>query len=163
MKKLSSVYESACKGLLLMAVVAMVGCSGDKKTATKEAPKKEETKAAEPAVSDDPMQNKGIGPVKEVKLGPIDEALAEEGKGLFNQLCIACHKPNEKLIGPAPKGILDRRSPEWVMNMIINPDVMIEKDPIAKQLLTEANGVPMANQGVTEEQARKILEYFRTL
>ena len=71
--------------------------------------------------------------------------------------------PEQKLIGPAPKDILERRSPEWVLNMILNPVEMLEKDPIAKQLLIEANGVPMANQNVSEEDAKKILEYFRTL
>jgi len=49
------------------------------------------------------------------------------------------------------------------MNMILSPDKMIQSDPIAKQLLVEANLAPMANQNLTEEQARKILEYFRTL
>jgi hypothetical protein len=49
------------------------------------------------------------------------------------------------------------------MNMILNPEKMTQSDPIAKQLLIEANLAPMANQQLTEEQARKILEYFRTL
>ena len=40
---------------------------------------------------------------------------------------------------------------------------MTQKDPLAKQLLIEFNGSPMANQGLTEEEARSILEYFRTL
>ena len=90
-------------------------------------------------------------------------ALAEKGKELFKINCTACHKPTKKFIGPAPKGILERRSPEWVMNMILNPENMIANDPIAKQLLAEANGAPMANQHLTEEQARAILEYFRTI
>ena len=49
------------------------------------------------------------------------------------------------------------------MNMILNPEEMIANDPIAKQLLVEANGAPMANQHLTEEQARAILEYFHTI
>lgn len=49
------------------------------------------------------------------------------------------------------------------MNMIMNPEQMIKEDPIAIQLLKEANGAPMANQNVSEEQARAILEYFRTI
>ena len=47
--------------------------------------------------------------------------------------------------------------------MILNPEEMIANDPIAKQLLLEANGAPMANQHLNEEQARAILEYFRTI
>lgn len=165
MKKLHSVYGGIRKALFCLLVTTMVACSGNKKpteNSTVEEPVKEQPVKEETA-SDDPMKNKGIGPVKEMALSPIDDALAAEGKALFDQLCIACHKPTEKLIGPAPKGILDRRTPEWVMNMIMNPSEMTQKDPIAMQLLKEANGVPMADQNVTEEQARKILEYFRTL
>ncbi len=111
----------------------------------------------------DPMQNFGIGPIKSVELAEIDHTLAEEGKTLFNSMCSACHKPTKKYIGPAPINILERRSPEWVMNMIMNPTEMVKKDPIAKQLLADANGAIMANQNVSEEDARKILEYFRTI
>jgi mono/diheme cytochrome c family protein len=110
-----------------------------------------------------PTANKGIGPVKAIELGELNTVIATEGEEIFKKMCSACHKPTEKFIGPAPKGILDRRSPEWVMNMILNPEEMVKSDPIAKQLLVEANLAPMANQHLTEEQARKVLEYFRTI
>ena len=47
--------------------------------------------------------------------------------------------------------------------MILNPEKMIQNDPLAKELLTEFNGAPMANQNLTMEEARAVLEYFRTL
>ena len=78
-------------------------------------------------------------------------------------MCTACHKPNEKFIGPPQAGVLERRTPEWIMNMILNPEVMIVENSLAKELLMEFNGAPMANQNLTEEQARAVLEYFRTL
>ncbi|WP_136468335.1 c-type cytochrome [Flagellimonas onchidii] len=110
------------------------------------------------------LSNKGVGPVKSLTLSDdIDAALSEEGKAVFEQMCLACHRVGKKFIGPAPNGILERRSPEWVMNMILNPEVMVKEDPLAKELLMEFNGSPMANQGLTEEQARAVLEYFRTL
>lgn len=112
----------------------------------------------------DPMENKGIGPVQSVTLGAtVDEAMAEEGRQIYEKMCTACHKPTEKFIGPAPKGVLERRSPEWVMNMILNPEQMVKEDPIAKKLLMEYNGSPMANQNLTQDEARAVLEYFRTL
>ena len=46
------------------------------------------------------------------------------------------------------------------MNMILNPEEMVKNDPIAKQLLLDFNLAPMANQHLTQEQARNILEYF---
>ena len=113
--------------------------------------------------TNDPMTSKGVGPIKQVVLGEIDPAMAAEGEEIYKKLCSACHKPTEKFIGPAPKGILERRSPEWVMNMILNPEEMVKVDPVAKKLLVEHNLAPMANQHLTEVQARKVLEYFRTI
>lgn len=110
------------------------------------------------------LENKGVGPITSVELDPeIDRQLAVKGKEIYDMMCVACHKPDTKFIGPAPKDILERRTPEWVMNMILNPEVMIKEDPLAKDLLMEFNGSPMANQNLTEEEARAILEYFRTL
>ena len=139
-----------------------ISCGGGSESESSDAEAPKSMVAEE--VSEDPLQNKGIGPVKSVTLGEtVDEAMAEKGAEIFNQMCSACHKAETRYIGPAPKDILSRRSPEWVMNMILNPDVMIVKDPIAKKLLAEYNGAPMANQNLTEEQARDLLEYFRTL
>jgi len=60
-------------------------------------------------------------------------------------------------------GILDRRSPEWIMNMILNPIQMLEEDPIAIELLEKYNFEYMYNQNLLEEESREILEYFRLL
>ena len=66
--------------------------------------------------------NKGIGPVSEIVFdNEINQNQAQSGKKLFNQLCTSCHMIKEESVGPAIKGILDRRSPEWIMNMILNP------------------------------------------
>ncbi len=125
-----------------------------------ETPAVPETKASERV----DLSNKGIGPVTSLEIGnAIDEAMAVKGKEVFDQMCMACHRVGKKFIGPAPNGILERRTPEWAMNMILNPDQMVKEDPLAKDLLMEFNGSPMANQGLTEEQARAVLEYFRTL
>ena len=162
--------------LAVLATMAMVSCGGgssngdnantDNSTpsTTTETPAATNTPATETPAA--PTGGAGIGPVKAVNppLGnTVDQALAAKGQELFKLNCTACHKPTKKFIGPAPKGILERRSPEWVMNMILNPEEMIANDPIAKQLLAEANGSPMANQHLTEEQARAVLEYFRTI
>lgn len=105
---------------------------------------------------------KGIGPVKSVTLGQIDSALAEIGKTKFEAVCTSCHKLNEKYIGPTISGVTKRRKPEWIMNMILNPTEMLAKDSTAKKLLAEFIS-PMANQNLTEEEARAVLEYFRTI
>ena len=124
-------------------------------------PPKSMIKKEEPV---DPMTNKGLGPITTVTLdAEVNQELVAQGKDVYEKMCTACHKAEKKFIGPAPKDILQRRSPEWVMNMILNPEEMVEKDPIAKALLIEYNGAPMANQNLTEEEARAVLEYFRTI
>lgn len=110
------------------------------------------------------IEDKGIGPLTAITLEEaIDETMAKNGEDLYNQMCSACHKPTVKFIGPAPKDILKRRTPEWVMNMILNPQEMLEKNETAIALLKEYKNIPMTDMGITEEQAREILEYFRTL
>lgn len=110
------------------------------------------------------LENKGVGPITSVQLGSeIDQAMVAHGADVYNKMCTACHRPDKKFIGPAQKGIMERRSPEWIMNMILNPENMIQNDPLAKDLLAEFNGAPMANQNLTQEEARAVLEYFRTL
>lgn len=161
------------KGLIIFTVLGLtllMGCGdGEKKEASpygKKTEQKVETKTvdATPASVRVDLTNKGIGPIKSVTLGAeIDTEMAALGEGVFNMNCTACHKADKKFIGPAPKGILERRTPEWVMNMILNPEEMTQKDPLANDLLVEFNGSPMANQNMTEEQTRQILEYFRTL
>ncbi|MEP5340137.1 MAG: cytochrome c [Algibacter sp.] len=110
------------------------------------------------------LTNKGIGSIKSVTLGAeIDQTMVTHGADVYKKMCTACHRIDKKFIGPAPTDILERRTPEWVMNMILNPEQMTKEDPLAKELLMEFNGAPMANQGLSEEDARAVLEYFRTL
>ncbi len=108
-----------------------------------------------------PLDNKGIGPIKTMSLSPeIDPRMAEEGSKIFSLKCSTCHKIAEKYVGPPLQGITLRRSPEWIMNMILNPEQMLEEDPLASEL-SEAYPIRMLNQGLKEEEARSILEYLR--
>jgi hypothetical protein len=47
------------------------------------------------------------------------------------------------------------------MNMILNPQGMIEKHPAIKVMVQETMSF-MANQNLTPDQARQVLEYLRT-
>lgn len=110
---------------------------------------------------DDP--SKGIGPVKEVKLdATVNEEMSNKGKAIFEQKCVSCHKWNEKLVGPALSGVTKRRKPEWIMNMILNPVEMTQKNPEAQALYNQLL-VQMTFQDVTQDDARNLLEYFRSL
>jgi mono/diheme cytochrome c family protein len=148
------------KVFVVALVVAMISsCGSDGKKEEKSTTPKQEQKEV---VEVDPMKDKGIGPITSITLAEIDEAMAEEGKAVFTSKCSACHKMSKRFVGPALAGVTERRTPEWIMNMILNPEEMVEKNPIAKQLLAEYLS-PMANQSLTEKEARLILEYFRTV
>jgi len=145
--------------ILSLSLIIMISCGDDK--SKKDSTKKEDVK--EEVSEADPMKNKGIGPISSITLADeIDLDLAKTGEEVYVKMCSACHKPNKRFVGPAPVGIFERRTPEWIMNMILNPEEMVQKDPIAKAMLAEYLS-PMANQNLTEEQARAVLEYFRTL
>ena len=138
------------KSLGLLFFLALITACGPKKEKNDETPIN--------------IANQGIGPIESMVFDTdIDRTLADEGAGIFKQKCTACHMPDKKLIGPAVKGIFERRSPAWVMNMILNPTVMLQKDETAMALLKEYNNVMMLNQNLSKKEARALAEYFRTL
>lgn len=154
------------KYLVLLALISSCGSKNEKKTDgfTVDRTKTEETKTQTKQEIPVDLTNKGVGPIKEMAFAPtIDTDLAAKGESTFNALCVACHQTNQRMIGPAMAGIYERRSPEWVMNMILNPDGMLKADPIAKALLKEYNNAIMLNQNLTEDEARAIAEYLRAL
>ncbi len=110
------------------------------------------------------LDNKGVGPVTSMTFDEeIDMELAKAGETKYQMICTACHMVGQRMIGPDLTGVYERRSPEWVMNMILNPDGMLKEDPIAKALLEEYNGALMLNQNLSEADARALAEYLRTL
>jgi cytochrome c len=135
----------------LLAIIVLTSCGGDKKT--------EESK--EQIVEIDPMKDRGIGPITHVDINnEIDNNMAERGQELFKSMCSACHKIDQRVIGPALAGVTKKRTPEWIMNMIMNPNQMVKENAQARKLLAEYIS-PMANQNLTEEETRSVLEYFR--
>ena len=152
-----------------LALAGLILSCGEKKEEKKEGFEMNRTKKevkAEPVSEGVPvdMSNKGVGPIKSVTFADeIDAELAAKGQKTFSTICVACHMAEQRLIGPALKGVFERRSPEWVMNMILNPDGMLKEDPIAQALLKEYNNAVMLNQNLSEEYARAVAEYLRTL
>jgi mono/diheme cytochrome c family protein len=93
---------------------------------------------------------------------PLNAQWIEEGKGIYDVKCQACHKlTNERLVGPGWAGVTKKRKPEWIINMITNVDMMLETDPEAQKMLEECL-VRMPNQNLTKDDARKVLEFQRS-
>jgi mono/diheme cytochrome c family protein len=103
----------------------------------------------------------GIGPVTEaVALGDQNPDLAAQGAQVFETKCSACHKLGERYVGPALGDVLDRRTPAFVMNMMLNPQEMYERHPEMKALLAEYMSY-MPNQNLSRDDARAVVEYLR--
>lgn len=133
--------------------VLLAGC--DKK----EAPAETGNAPAAAAKQEDQAASKGVGPIQSLTIGDLDPALAAKGEKIYSGTCAACHKMDARYVGPALAGVTKRRTPEWIMNMIMNPTGMTQSDPTAKALLGEY----MTQMSVitSEEDARAVLEYFR--
>lgn len=106
---------------------------------------------------------RGIGEVKSVTLNtPLEQERVKRGQDIYDMKCSACHKlTDERFVGPGWKGVTSRRKPEWIMNMVTNVDVMLERDAEAQKLL-ELCLTRMPNQNVSIGDARDILEFMRS-
>ncbi len=147
--------------LLVAALSVYVMSCGDSSQQVKATPTKP-AKAANPnGLSDFEMEH-GIGPIKEaLKLNEaIDMALAKKGEKIFETKCYQCHRVDAKLVGPPLHDVTLRRKPEYIVNMMMNPEGMIQKHPEAKKLLAQFL-TPMANQNLTRDEALAILEFLR--
>lgn len=107
-------------------------------------------------------KDKGIGPVKELKLGAVDKKLAAQGQQLFSAKCVACHSLDQKIIGPPLRNVTKTRTPEYIMNMILNPTNMEKGDPVTKEMHKSYLATPMTDQSFTQDEARSLLEYLRS-
>src|SRR5688572_14956007 len=147
---------------LLVSIIALsmlVSCGPDKtKTESSEAKENPVTEAAEAVVD----VTKGIGQIKNVTLNsPLEQDRVGRGQSVYEMKCSACHRlDDQRVVGPGWKDVTKRRKPEWIMNMILNVDVMLDKDPEAQKLL-ELCLTRMPNQNVSIGDARDILEYMR--
>ncbi|HAD15144.1 MAG TPA: cytochrome C [Saprospirales bacterium] len=137
--------------------LALAACTSKKEA--EEAAKKSPT----PSEAATPQPEVHGTEVKSLELtNPLNKDWVTTGKKIYETKCLACHKlTNEKLVGPGWAGVTKKRTPVWIMNMTTNLEMMLEKDAEAQKLLEECL-VRMPNQNVSQEDARKILEFMRS-
>ena len=155
----TSIYFS----LIVISMLALVtACGGDSKESDTSNTNQIVTKSNPSGLPDWELEN-GFGPVKKkLNLGPIDKTMAAEGEKIFESKCASCHKLDERYTGPAQRNVLQRVTPEFFMNTVLNPDENLEKHPHSKEMLTQYM-TKMTNQNVNLKDARALLEYFRVL
>ena len=146
------------KLIILFCVLTIWACGNDSPKDTGDANREKPKSMIKQEKPDD---GKGIGEIKEVQLNdPLNQDMVAKGKAVYELKCAACHKLTDKrVVGPGWKGLTDKRKPEWIMNMILNVDVMLDKDPTAQALLKECL-TRMPNQNLSETDARDVLEFM---
>ncbi len=90
---------------------------------------------------------------------------AETGQEIFQGQCAGCHTIGKgKLVGPDLAGVTARREESWLKRQIKEPDRLIaEKDPIALQLLKEADDVPMASLELSDGEVAAVISYLKSI
>jgi cytochrome c len=143
---------------VFLLTLPLAACGGDRA----DAPRADRSGSAQAELTAFELEH-GIGPFTEpVELGPIDPALVELGRDVFEMNCAACHDMDNRLVGPPLGDVTERRSPVFIMNMIMNPEEMARRHPEGQAMLQQYPLV-MPYQNITEEEARAILEYLRTV
>jgi cytochrome c len=137
-----------------VAAVLLAACAPDRP--------KQEDQSNTNAVAENADLTKGIGQVTAVTLNtPLEYERIGRGKAIYEMKCSACHKlTDQRVVGPGWKEVTKRRKPEWILNMVTNVDMMLDKDPEAQKLL-ELCLMRMPNQNVSIGDARDILEFMR--
>lgn len=149
-------------GLTLFGFFLIISCGKEKSATEQNFSTPDPAEKTADAESYD--SKRGLGKYSTVELGAsLDKGMADKGLKTAEVKCTSCHKAtDEKLVGPGWKGVTKRRAPQWIMNFITNPDPMIDKDPELQAQL-ELCLIRMPNQGLSDDEARSILEYMRQI
>jgi cytochrome c len=144
--------------LLFSFTLIFSACSGGESSQESQASSGTEQ---EEGLSDFEMEH-GIGPITEKMeiSNDIDEEMRIRGQEIFEMKCEMCHNMEGRMVGPGLGDVAERRTPEYMMNMILNPGGMARNHPEGKKLVQEYMSV-MPFQNVEEEDARAIVEYLR--
>ncbi|MBA2498271.1 MAG: cytochrome c [Chitinophagaceae bacterium] len=141
--------------LFILCFTFLIACSDNAGSGTAES-KTETTTTADQEVHPDMIK-----PSEVALTTPLNATWVNAGKQTYDLKCQSCHKlTDERIVGPGWGGITSKREPAWIMNMITNVDIMLEKDPEAQKLLEQCL-VRMPNQNVSKDEARHILEFMR--
>jgi nitrite reductase (NO-forming) len=79
----------------------------------------------------------------------------------FESKCLACHSigGGDKL-GPDLYGVTKRHDQAWLARWLKSPEQMLQTDAKAKAML-EKWKIPMPNQGLSDEEVKQYLAYFK--
>ena len=150
-------YKHLLKSItLLLLIPVLYACGGEESSERRST----QPPAEEPTLTEFELEH-GIGPVTEpIEIGDIDPDLVTKGRNIYEMKCEMCHNYQGRMVGPELGNVIERRSPEFVMNFILNPSGMVREHPVGQELLREYM-TAMPFQNVQKDEARAIVEYLR--
>jgi cytochrome c oxidase subunit 2 len=88
----------------------------------------------------------------------------EEGSKLFNANCASCHALNNKVVGPALAGVVDKYSEDytWLLSWIKNNQKLVKSgDERANKIYAEYNGAAMnIFENLSDDQITSVLMWI---
>ena len=136
--------------LLILVAALLFGCSGNEGNNSQNGQK---------SLTESQIKY-GIGPVEEIQIDGIDQRLAGAGQRIFQNKCTKCHLLDKPLLGPPLRDVAGRRTPEFIMNVILNTQEMVMRHPALQEYHKQYN-IYMTAQGIDRAGARALLEYLR--
>lgn len=102
----------------------------------------------------------GVGPIKsKINFKSLDLEKAKLGRKIYNNKCTTCHKLEKRFVAPPLIPAVRNRTPEFILNMILNPEEMVKRHPeMMKQFAIYAKQMTDFNFEI--EEAMNILHYL---
>ncbi len=87
----------------------------------------------------------------------------QQGQALFQKMCAPCHTVGVgDRVGPDLMGVNERRSEDWLVDFILDPEALRRSgDPQAAELVERFPGARMPSFGLTETDAKDLLSFLR--
>lgn len=89
---------------------------------------------------------------------------AAHGKELFENNCASCHNVHKVMVGPALKGINERRKIDWILSWVKNPaKVIASGDPYAKKLEADfkSAGIMTGFAALKDQDIKDIMAHIK--
>lgn len=108
-------------------------------------------------------QQIGGSSVASTQQAPVTpDTLFEKGKNIFNMRgCASCHSIGKGVIAaPDLAGVVGRRTKEWLVSWLRDPEPMLETDKAAIKMMKAFNGMRMPNLRLTDDEINAVIVYM---
>ena len=105
-----------------------------------------------------------LGAALAVSIPGAAQDQVEAGKKVFSDNCAACHSLDAQVVGPALKGVTERREEAWIKNFVKNSSKVIQagdKEAVALFEKFNKTQMPAFEGSLSEEQLSAVVAYLK--